>query len=231
MQNISPIKEKILKYIESIGISKYQFYQNTGITRGVLDKESGISEENVAKFIAYYPDINTDWLLTGNGEMLKSAPHTFWRSDEEIKKQETSIKSYVKQEQAVPELYLIPIEAMAGYGEGSVEVMEHEGEAFKVPTFRGAEFLISVKGSSMYPKYSSGDIVACKKIPLNDLFFQWNKVYVLDTIQGAIIKRIKRGSDENHILLISENPNYDSFELPLSSINAVSIVMGVIRLE
>lgn len=223
--------ERVIQFIDFKGISKYKFCKDLGFSNKFLDNSSNMGTDKAGIILHYFPEINPEWLLTGEGEMLKSAPHTFWRSDEEIKKQETSIKSYAKQEQAVPELYLIPIEAMAGYGEGSVEVMEHEGEAFKVPTFRGAEFLISVKGSSMYPKYSSGDIVACKKIPLNDLFFQWNKVYVLDTIQGAIIKRIKRGSDENHILLISENPNYDSFELPLSSINAVSIVMGVIRLE
>jgi phage repressor protein C with HTH and peptisase S24 domain len=97
--------------------------------------------------------------------------------------------------------------------------------------FKDAEFLIPVKGSSMWPKYSSGDIVACKKLPLNDLFFQWNKVYVLDTAQGALIKRIKKGSDNDHILIVSENTNYEPFELHKTQINTVAIVVGVIRLE
>ena len=80
-------------------------------------------------------------------------------------------------------------------------------------------------------KYNSGDLVACKKLVITDIFFQWNKVYVLDTEQGALIKRVKKGSRDNYILLISDNQNYDPFELHLSKIFAVALVVGVIRLE
>lgn len=120
---------------------------------------------------------------------------------------------------------------MAGVLTDEHTVLEYECERYVIPVFRGADFLIPVKGSSMYPKYSSGDIVACKRVAMSDLFFQWNKVYVLDTKQGALIKRIKPGSDKNHVLIVSDNKDYDPFELPYSAINAVALVIGVIRLE
>ena len=66
---------------------------------------------------------------------------------------------------------------------------------------------------------------------MQDLFFQWNKVYVLDTNQGALIKRIHKGSDNEHITLISENEKYTPFNLHLSQIYSVAIVVGVVRLE
>ena len=66
---------------------------------------------------------------------------------------------------------------------------------------------------------------------MTGLFFQWNKPYVLDTVQGAIIKRIKPGSDKDHVLIVSDNEEYDPFELPYSDIRAVGLVMGLIRLE
>src|SRR5690625_4432461 len=72
MQEISPIKNRILQYLDNKGITKYKFYVDSGITRGVLDKKSGISEDNIAKFIAYEPEINPEWLLTGKGEMFRS---------------------------------------------------------------------------------------------------------------------------------------------------------------
>ncbi|MDR3180545.1 MAG: hypothetical protein LBT61_01280 [Prevotellaceae bacterium] len=153
--------------------------------------------------------------MTGEGNML--------RSEEPAAQQFKAIKS----QDGIP---LIPIEAMAGFGTGELQVMEYECERFVIPTFREAEFLIAVKGSSMYPKYSSGDIVACKKLSL-DTFFQWNKVYVLDTEQGALIKRINKGSDNEHLLIVSENPKYESFELHRSRIHSIAIVIGVIRLE
>lgn len=126
---------------------------------------------------------------------------------------------------------LIPLDAMAGFATGEFQIMEYECERYNVPMFRGAEFLISVSGDSMTPKYNSGDVVACKTLPLNDLFFQWNKAYVIDTRQGALIKRIKRGCDDDHVLIVSDNPTYEPFELHRSKINAVALVIGVIRLE
>lgn len=128
---------------------------------------------------------------------------------------------------------LIPIDAMAGFGAGETTVLDYETSRYMVPEFEElhVDFMISVKGSSMYPKYNSGDIVACKKLSLNDIFFQWNKVYVLDTTQGALIKRIKKGSDKDHILLVSDNLSYDPFEIHLNKIRAISLVIGVIRLE
>ena len=100
-----------------------------------------------------------------------------------------------------------------------------------MPAFNGADFLIPVRGNSMTPTYVSGDIVACQRVPMTGLFFQWNKPYVLDTVQGAIIKRIKPGSDKDHVLIVSDNEEYDPFELPYSDIRAVGLVMGLIRLE
>ncbi|QZO87751.1 hypothetical protein [Riemerella anatipestifer] len=71
MQEKSLIKKNILQFIDYKEITKYKFYQETGITRGILDQNNGMSEENTAKFLAYYPEVSPEWLLTGKGEMLK----------------------------------------------------------------------------------------------------------------------------------------------------------------
>lgn len=126
---------------------------------------------------------------------------------------------------------LIPVDAMAGALTNEQTVFEYECERYVVPVFKGADFLIPVKGSSMYPKYSSGDIVACQRVPMSGLFFQWNKAYVIDTDQGVLIKRIKPGSSPDSVLIVSDNEKYDPFELPVTAIHAVSLVIGVIRLE
>jgi len=126
---------------------------------------------------------------------------------------------------------LIPASAMAGALSGEISVMDYECERYVVPAFAGADFLIRVKGDSMMPTYLSGDIVACKRVPLADIFFQWGKPYIIDTNQGGIIKRVKPGSDKNHILIVSDNTAYDPFELPISQIYHIALVIGIIRLE
>lgn len=150
---------------------------------------------------------------------------------EELEEKNKEIEKFMRSASPTEGIPLIPISAMAGAFTGEQTILEYECERFIVPTFKGAEFLINVRGSSMYPKYNSGDIVACKRVPMEGIFFQWNKVYVLDTDQGPLIKRIKPGSDKDHILIISDNPSYEPFELHLSRIHNVALVLGVIRLE
>ncbi len=82
-------------------------------------------------------------------------------------------------------------------------------------------------------------LVVSAIMPLIGSYIRWvnvkkcirSKVYVLDTEQGALIKRIHPGKDDDHILVVSENEKYQPFNLHKSYIHAVSIVMGVIRQE
>ncbi len=74
-QNISPVKRRILYFIDNLSISKREFYSKTGISRGTLESNTGITEDTMAKFIATYPEVSLDWLILGEGEIVRrSAP-------------------------------------------------------------------------------------------------------------------------------------------------------------
>lgn len=70
MQIFSPIKQRILLFVSGLKISKREFYNKTGISRGTLDNSAGITEDTLAKLLAIYGEINSHWLLTGDGDML-----------------------------------------------------------------------------------------------------------------------------------------------------------------
>lgn len=70
MQKNSPIKQRILQFVDTLGISKREFYAKTGISRGTLESKTGITEDTLAKLFATYPDIDTSWIITGN-EIIK----------------------------------------------------------------------------------------------------------------------------------------------------------------
>lgn len=163
-------------------------------------------------------DIDANWLLTGEGKMLKSDNNT----------------PAVAEPQILSGIPMLPFDAFAGIGtdvEGvNLDTIE---ERYVVPLFDGMkmDFMISVRGSSMYPKYNSGDVVACRMVQ-ELLFVQWNKVYVLDTIsQGVIIKRLKKSDKEGFVICKSDNEQYEPFEIPMSDIRTIALVVGVIRLE
>lgn len=226
------------------GGNKRAFALHVGISPTVVENVVGTRKGkpsfDVLEKVCANANISAEWLLLGKGEMLMDMfeirkPMIFHSDDTlyENKTQEDAEDKPIARLATSPGegIPLIPIEAMAGALTCEQTVLEYECERYVVPVFKGADFLIPVKGSSMYPKYSSGDIVACQRVAMSSLFFQWNKVYVIDTDQGALIKRIKPGCDKGHVLIVSDNEKYDPFELPISSIHAVALVIGVIRLE
>lgn len=217
---MSKVVDRIGCIITAKGLSVRAFEQSISASNGAIgraiNKGSDIVATWLSKIIETYPDINATWLLTGEGTMLQS---------------ETDVQVATAEPTAVGGIPLIPIEAMAGVLSGnSTQVMERECEHYNIPMFKGAEFLIRISGDSMQPKYYSGDIVACKRLPL-DTFFQWNRVYVVDSEQGVIIKRVRRGSDDRHIVFVSDNTAYEPFELPLEKIYSIALVVGVVRAE
>lgn len=127
---------------------------------------------------------------------------------------------------------LIPISAVAGTGNGDFQVHENDIlQRFYVPGFEKADFLIPVKGDSMYPKYYSGDIIACMRVP-KGTFVEWNKAYVLDTTAGVMVKRILKVPEGSNWILRSENKEYQDIEVnPDTDIHHISKVIGLVRME
>ncbi|HRS19947.1 MAG TPA: transcriptional regulator, partial [Bacteroidales bacterium] len=70
MRENSIFKKRILQYLEFKNITKYEFYQKTGISNGILSQTNGLTEDSILKFLSYYTDVNPSWLLTGGGEMI-----------------------------------------------------------------------------------------------------------------------------------------------------------------
>ena len=64
--------ERLLQYIDYMGISKYMFHKKLGLSNGFLDKPRGIGSDKCANIIEQYPDISLKWLITGQGHMLGS---------------------------------------------------------------------------------------------------------------------------------------------------------------
>ena len=125
----------------------------------------------------------------------------------------------------------IPLSAQAGSLGGFTEGITNSGCEMNnhIPTLGSYDFTIDVRGESMLPDYHSGDIVACKKMYPDD-FIRYGSVYILDTPQGIVMKKVeKNSSDSSSLTCISLNDNYKPFILPLEEIYSMSLVVGVIK--
>lgn len=123
-------------------------------------------------------------------------------------------------------------EAAAGFGTAEFSLQEHDIQRqYIVPDFKKIDFMIRINGSSMYPKYNSGDVIAVRVLH-ERAFIQWNKVHLIATKeQGLLVKRLKKSTNDDNIICASDNKEYDAFEVPWKEIEGVALVIGVIRLE
>lgn len=70
--------DRLRKYIEHKGVSYYAFENSIGASRGSISKavkeNKSIGSSVLENILNTYTDLNPNWLLTGEGEMLKKAP-------------------------------------------------------------------------------------------------------------------------------------------------------------
>lgn len=228
-------KEKAIEVMTSllnhIGLSRKDFSISIGIENpqwiaDILNanKKVGISKEKSLKICSTYPEINRDWLMTGEGEMLRrhSADELPKEMSNEASEQSISIKEY-----CVP---LIPTAALANslseYIGPGIRKIDCQTILSPVP---GAEVAITISGDSMEPKFQDGMIVFLKRIN-ESAFIPWGNTLVLDTENGAFIKNVfPCEGDESMIEARSINPLYPTMRIPKTSVFGMYRVLNATK--
>ncbi len=205
------------KFIRSMNITRTELALILGSSQpsmsAILSGGRNLSRGMIARIKEQYPMLNVDWLLTGNGEMLKDGNNG-------------SVSSETPS--TIP---LIPASAFAGKVDGfAPETLSHE-ECEKITSLvPGAELAIPITGDSMEPDYPNGSIAYIKRI--NEAsFIPWGHTVVMDTENGAFIKRIYPDSeDDGYVWGKSVNPDYPPMHIPKTSIFRIFRVLGTSRI-
>lgn len=68
--------ERLLQLIDYLNISVREFERKIGVTEGVISKslarKTGLKAETLQKIAEIFPQIALEWLLLGEGEMLRT---------------------------------------------------------------------------------------------------------------------------------------------------------------
>lgn len=76
--------DRLDKYMEYSGLNDNKLTVLAQLSVGALGKQRkggrGLSVESIARILYTCPDLNAEWLMTGNGDMLKKV----WRGDKII---------------------------------------------------------------------------------------------------------------------------------------------------
>ena len=224
-----PIKRKILLFLSENGISQYDFYRKTGITRGILGQNNGISEDNMARFLAAYPQVSVEWLLTGRGSMLRD--QDIQLATPVVKEQFHLRTDHKVGLQSIP---LYELDATAGLVElFSDQARQTPISHIQIPDLPPCDGALYVRGNSMYPLLKSGDIVLYKEIANNSSGILWGEMYLLSfTLDGEdyiTIKYIQKADDDRFVRLVSHNPHHSPKDIPADSIQALALVKASVR--
>ncbi len=207
--------KRFIDVVEIIRGRNPSIYEDLNIDRTLKSKiKTGVQNASIEKILnlcSMYDDVSGDYILTGKGSPLREDGNHGCPSEDMIP--------------------LYKSEAAAGFGMEGIAVGAKDIEGYyRIRDFSNASFMLHVRGLSMKPLYNPGDIVAVRAIA-EPRFIQWNKPHLLSTkSQGLMLKRLKP-VDDNNILAVSENTEYDPFPVPKADINGIALVLGVVRID
>ncbi|WP_156032883.1 S24 family peptidase [Prevotella sp. 10(H)] len=232
------VNQRIQEIIDKMYFgNKRAFSKAAGISASVTENIVGTrhtkpSFDITSKIISSFENINSEWLLTGQGNMLKS-----------------EIPSPVQNENVSEDRagYHKPSGMLAKpFFDSPLSLTKSFTSAIKndnirtiiIPFIDNYDFSLRNSGDSMLnesnPRKSikDQDIVACK-FWKDKSHIRWGEVYALSTKNGYIIKKLMPSGIDDKVKCVSynEKEGYESFDLPLSEILEWAIVTGVISIN
>jgi phage repressor protein C with HTH and peptisase S24 domain len=185
----------------------------------ILNEKVSLSNKFIKKLSIINENINEEWLLSGTDKMLK------WPDDLDLN-QIIPEQTYYTGKEIPAYVPLLPISAQGGTLNDFVVSVKDSDCEHVISPIKGADFAMTVAGDSMAPEYPSGAQILIKKIN-EKAFIDWGKVYVLDTCNGSMIKKIFPSDDKDprRLKCVSINIEYPPFEVSIDDVFGVYRVL------
>lgn len=200
--DISTVKGRLMTFLKHKRIPQVEFCKAIGVASTYIAViRKSIPTEKVNRIVEKYPDLNRDWLLYGEGNMLIR--------DESDAKEVLHNAGYL-----VP---LLPVNAFAGnISAWSQAVRDMDCEKVVSP-IQGVDFAIRISGDSMEPDFKDASLILIKKI-VDNSFIPWGHPMIIDTTNGVFFKKVYPSEKgDNFIEARSINPKYPPLSIPLDS--------------
>ena len=125
---------------------------------------------------------------------------------------------------------LLPIFAQAGHLTGWSEGVEEAKCERVISPVKDIDMAVHVYGESMYPDIPNGSVVYVRRV--SGRIIDWGRAYILDTVDGPVLKYLTPGADEEHIRCQSANhdPKFAPFDVPKEDILGMYKVVMCMRM-
>jgi len=218
------------KYMKYSGLNDNKVTVQLGLTVGVIGKSRkegrDLSDKVIEEILNYYTDINRIWLLTGDGEMLKS--------DSPVVAENINVISTGR---VIP-YYDAEVAAGTAYGMEMTQT-QPAGMIEIGGLMKDSEFAMRVYGNSMVPNYPAGCVVGLRQY--TEHFIEPGTVYVIETAENRFLKRLYYNKEKSAFRCLSDNHMkhengpmtgeyfYPEFDIPFEDVKRLLRVTGVIK--
>ena len=211
------MKKRLIEFLAYLDIGQNKFEEKVGLSIGYINKLKGDMKLNtINKIISTYPELNKDWLITGEGSMLKTSKFP----------NEAKIREISSDFTVAP---LISQYAYAGYLAGYSDETYIENQPIYVASKKytpGNYVAFEVSGDSMDDgtkrSICNGDVVLGRELYREhwNNRFRKDEVYIIvHNDEGICIKEIINHDIENGIIIChSWNPEHEDFKVYLKDI-------------
>lgn len=203
------VKMRLAEVLRESGLTSHAYAQSVQIDPSAFAKKlSGkvsITTSDLEK-LEKFGGVSKEWLLTGNGSA----------------KAETSIPPSV-----VP---VYDIDATCGLSDTRTFADITVEGYVDIPLVSKGTVIIRAHGDSMNPTIQDNDYIAIRRLETWD-YIMFGHIYIIELPDYRAVKRIRRGTDDGHVILRSDNDNYDDVEIPKADIRSLWIVENVISIK
>jgi phage repressor protein C with HTH and peptisase S24 domain len=211
---------KILSRVQEIAnnesITLTALERTIGASKGVISRAinngTDIQSKWIELIVENYPLYSTEWLITGNGPMIKS--------------NQGNKVPFISDNTIVGVPYY-DVDFIAGFDcvYNNQTSVPYTNIVFS--PFANATLWCNVTGHSMEPEINNGDIIAMKEQNVEDILYGEMYAVVLDNFRT--IKILRKGSKPNMLKFVPINKEYDDQEFSIDRILKIYAVMGSIR--
>lgn len=217
------VKERLLSFIKDIGIEKSVFERTAGLSNGFVDKVTdNIRSKSLAAIANAYPQLNMDWIKTGEGSPIIPI------QDKAIQVYSSDIK-----EGAYAGTLVYDVDATCGTEVRDIDFTDDNIiGSVDLPEISKSSKIIRANGDSMEPKIYDGSRIVIREIMnWSDIFY--GQIYLIVMDEYRMIKYIRRyeQDEDNYIILRSENKEYDDIKLNKKKIRKLFIVENILYVK
>lgn len=212
------VKERLIYFLNGINISKSEFGRRIGVSSAfVTSIRKSIQPDKIQSISLEFPELNIQWLLTGEGEMLK---------DSEPEANATLIGS--ASTSPLIEVRYFEVSPSATFQEFVSDVSD-ASTTIGIPAIPGLHIddsycVFQVYGDSMAPQIHNKSRILCREINPTRWHTLHDCVIVIAYSDKFVIKRLIRNELDtaNRLTLASDNPEFpDQHTIAQSDIHCI----------